>query len=340
MLWQLLFHIKLNIMEELVEINNSEVLIDLFDPKMSDNRFIGANTQIISSQLLKGKCTIPSYAKDLESTISHTEFLEAVMFAAQSYFKRESILEPAIRVSHEIRGRVPEALGKPVALLRPEDQTLYYQRMAFCIELPTIREYVHGNNLNLSIVGVRSYNLDNLSGKKKEELFKVGIGFVNKVCTNLCLWSDGFRSELRAKSVSEIVQEAYSLFASYRPEVQLQTMTGFGDYYLTERQFAFMIGRLRMYQFLKPEEKAGIPALYLGDSQVNSIIRDYYQNKSFCRDDSGNINLWRFYNLLTSAAKGNYIDTWLDRLANTLSFTQVLLNCLQNGCNLWYLDGQ
>lgn len=114
----------------------------------SDNNFIHANTEVISEHDLKRKCTIPSFAKDLESTISHSEFLEAVFYAAQSYFKRESILLPAIRVSHEIRGRIPEALGKPVALLKPEDQTLYYQRMAFSIEIPSIQESVNSNNLN------------------------------------------------------------------------------------------------------------------------------------------------------------------------------------------------
>jgi hypothetical protein len=95
-----------------------------------------------------------------------------------------------------------------------------------------------------------------------------------------------------------------------------------------------------MYPFLKPGEKVGIPALQLGDSQVNSIIRDYYQDKSFCRDDMGNINLWKFYNLLTGANKSSYIDTFLDRTVNTLTFSQVLLECLRMGKNSWYLDGQ
>lgn len=56
---------------------------------------------------------------------------------------------------------------------------------------------------------------------------------------------------------------------------------------------------------------------------------------------AGNINLWRFYNLLTGANKSSYIDTFLDRTVNALSFTQVLLNSLRTGQYLWYLnDGQ
>jgi hypothetical protein len=261
------------------------------------------------------------------------------MFAAQSYFKRESVLDPAIRASHEIRGRVPEALGKPVALLRPEDQTLYYQRLAFCIEIPTICENVRGSNLNLSIVAVRSYNLDNLNGKKKEELFKVGIGFVNKVCTNLCLWSNGFRSEVRARSVSEIVQEVYTLFASYRPEIQLQAMTGFGDNFLSEKQFAQLVGRSRLYQFLPVKVKKEIPeTIPLMDSQISTVARDYYSDRSFCRNADGNINLWKLYNLMTGSLKTSYIDTWLDRSTGASSFIGGLQDALKQGSRHWFLS--
>lgn len=121
---------------------------------------------------------------------------------------------------------------------------------------------------------------------------------------------------------------------------QINSLRNLADYALNERQFAHLIGRLRMYPYLKSEEKTGMPVLQLGDSQVNSIIRDYYQDKSFCRDDAGNINLWRFYNLLTGANKSSYIDTFLDRTVNTLTFSQVLLECLRMGKYSWYLDGQ
>ena len=71
--------------------------------------------------------------------------------------------------------------------------------------------------LNLTIGGVRAYNLDNLNGKKTEDKFKVFIGFKNRVCCNLCVWTDGFKAELRARSVSEIVQEYFTLFSSFQP---------------------------------------------------------------------------------------------------------------------------
>jgi len=305
----------------------------------SDSNFIHANTEVISTHDLKKKCIIPVFSKDNESTISHPEFLEAVMFAAQGYFKRESFLQPAVRVSHPVKGRVPSAIGLPVDQLREDQKTVYYERMAFITEIPSIRDTVNGNDLSLTIGGVRAYNLDNLNGRKTEEHFKVFIGFKNKVCVNLCVWTDGFRSEIKARSVTEIVQEAYSLFASYRPDVQLQAMTGFGEDYLTEHQFAQLVGRSRLYQFLPPKVKKEIPeAIPLLDNQVSQISRDYYSDKSFCRTSEGNINLWKLYNLMTGSLKSSYIDTWLDRNVASASFVEGVQRSLQSGTNHWFLS--
>ena len=43
--------------------------------------------------------------------------------------------------------------------LLESDKTIYYERCAFVIEVPTIYETVHGNRLTLTIGGVRAYNL-------------------------------------------------------------------------------------------------------------------------------------------------------------------------------------
>ena len=305
----------------------------------SDSAFMTANTEVINECDLRSKCIIPVFCKDNESTISHPEFLEAVVFAAQSYFKRESFLLPAVRVSHAIKGRVPSAIGKAVAELSENEKTVYYERMAFVTEIPSIRDTVNGNDLNLTIGGVRSYNLDCLNGKKTEEHFKVFIGFKNRVCCNLCVWTDGFKAELKARSVSEIVQEAYSLFASFRPELQLNSMTGFGDYYLTEHQFAQLIGRSRLYQFLPVKAKKEISdAIPLMDSQISTVARDYYADKSFCRNADGNINLWKLYNLFTGANKSSYIDTFLDRNVGASFFIRGLQNALNEGSQHWFLS--
>lgn len=328
-------------MEELVEINNSEVLVDLSEPVRSDNRFMVANTSAIPYQLLRDKCTIPVFSKDNESTISHQEFINVVGEAAHMAFSRERILEPAVRVSHPIKGRIPSAVGKPALELEEHEKTLYYERMAFIYEVPSIEENVNGNKLSLTVGGVRAYNFENLYGRKTEERFRVFIGFKNWVCINLSISTDGYKEEIKARTTAELFTRVYQLFAMFNFQSQLNSLRNLADYALTERQFAHLIGRLRMYPYLKGDERTGIPALQLGDSQVNMVIRDYYQDKSFCRDSTGNINLWRFYNLLTGANKSSYIDTFLDRTVNTLMFTQVLLECLKMRRNSWYLlDGQ
>ena len=89
---------------------------------------------------------------------SHSRFIEALWECTQKLFKNEQIKEPEIRVSHIIKGRTPEAIYKPVKELTDADKTIYYERMAFCMEIPTITETVGGNTLSLTVGGVRAYN--------------------------------------------------------------------------------------------------------------------------------------------------------------------------------------
>ncbi len=135
----------------------------------TDNQFIQANTSPISIGELRGSCIIPSFAKDNESTISHSHFIEAVYNAAQMTFEKKRISDPVIRVSHPVKGRVPSAMGKPAKLLTEHEKTLYFERMAFLIEVPSIRDSAGGNDLSLTVGGVRSYSETNLYSKKTVE---------------------------------------------------------------------------------------------------------------------------------------------------------------------------
>lgn len=49
--------------------------------------------------------------------------------------------------------------------------------MAFIIRIPSIVDTINGNEIALTIGGVRSYNLENLYNKKSFEKFKFFIGF-------------------------------------------------------------------------------------------------------------------------------------------------------------------
>lgn len=302
-------------------------------------QFIEANTIPISSTELRNGCIIPSFSKDNESTISHTHFIEGVYQAAQTWFKHESILEPSVRVSHPVKGRIPSAMGKAANLLNDNEKTLYYERMAFIMEIPTIRDTVNGNELSLTIGGVRAYNLENLYSKKIEEKFKIFIGFKNRVCTNLCISTDGLKAELKARTVAEIADQAFRLFTNFDAPQQLNRMSEFGDEFITEHQFAQLVGRSKMFNYLPPKLKKEIPVtMPLVDSQISLITKAYYQDESFSRSEFGRLSLWRLFNLFTGANKSSYIDTFLDRSAGSFDFIEGMQTALKTGSNHWFID--
>ena len=68
-------------------------------------------------------------------------FTQIMNFPQRDVYKRQ----PSMRVSHVIKGRIPEAIHKPVNQLLESDKTIYYERMMFCFEIPTIHEDIEGN---------------------------------------------------------------------------------------------------------------------------------------------------------------------------------------------------
>ena len=120
-------------------------------------------------------------------------------------------------MSHVIKGRIPEAIHKPANQLLESDKTIYYERCAFVIEIPTIYETVNGNRLTLTVGGVRAYNHTNLYSKKGAERFKVFIGFTCQVCTNLCVSTDGYISCLEVTNTSELYRAVLEMFNKYDP---------------------------------------------------------------------------------------------------------------------------
>ena len=310
----------------------------LHTPTVKQKAFIEANTEQVTLRHLKDECIIPVF-RDNEKTISHFEFIDSVNFVVNQCFRGETILEPDIRVSHKINGRIPSALNKKVSELEDWEKTLYYERMMFVIEVPSISDTIHGNDLSLTIGGVRALNHESLFSKKSIEKFKVFIGFQNKVCTNLLVSTDGIALELRVSGLQDLIKNVFDLIGNYNMRMQLDTMREFGKYGLTEHQFAQMIGKARLYQYLPSAQKKGIPALNFNDSQFNAVARDYYQDESFCRDTNGDINLWKLYGLFTGANKTSYIDTFLDRSVSAYSFTESLLQALEHESQMsWFLS--
>ena len=309
------------------------------DNTSTDTPFIQANTIGCSLEEIKQEHIIPVFVKDNEPLISHDEFIDATLDIATDVYHGEMILKPSIRVSHPIKGRVPDAKDKPANQLQEWEKTLYYERMAFIIELPSIRDSVGGNVLNLTIGGVKAYNLDNLySRTQSEQQFKIFVGFKNRVCTNLCVWTDGLMDDVKVKSLAQLKSVVRSLLESYQHQKHLNHLKAFTNHSITEEQFAHLIGRCRMYQHLPGEMKANIPPILFGDTQMTSVVKDYYRDKSFCRDASGSINLWKLYNLFTGANKSTYIDSFASRSVNAFELVDQVRNGLEHRSECWYLN--
>lgn len=63
-------------------------------------------------------------------------------------------------------------------------------------------------------------------------------------------------------------------------------------------------------------EKKGYPEMMFTDHQLNLLVEGYYHDPHFGRSADGSIDMWRLYNLFTSANKQSYIDKFLDRGLN------------------------
>lgn len=301
--------------------------------------FILANTVEADLDDIKHNHIIPVFTKDNEPLISHTDFIDSAFKAVSDLFSGEQIEAPVIRLSHPIKGRIPEAKDKPANLLTEREKTIYYERMAFVIEIPTVHDYIDGNKLCLTVGGVKAYSQDNLYSRSVcDQHFKVFIGFQNKVCTNLCVWTDGLMDNLKVKNINQLKAAIKTLIEGYNQGFHLHHLKKLTDYSISEAQFAHMIGRCRMYQHLPPELKSEIPSILFGDQQINSVVRDYYKDSSFCRNPNGEINLWRLFNLFTGANKSSYIDSYLDRSVNAFQLVEQMRLALESKEESWYLN--
>jgi hypothetical protein len=213
--------------------------------------------------------------------------------------------------------------------LLESDKTIYYERMMFCFEIPTIHEDIIGNRLNLTIGGVRAYNHENLYSKKSVEKFKVFIGFKNLVCCNMCVSTDGYKSELKVMSTADLFSSVMRLFQEYNIAKHLYYMSTYKDSYMTEQQFAQFLGKSRLYQYLPVEQKKRLPQMLMTDTQIGLVAKAYYNDDNFALPENQNaVSMWNVYNLLTGANKSSYIDNFLDRSLNATQLTEGLNKAL------------
>ena len=302
------------------------------------NHFIEANSVEVTLDHLKNDNVIPVFSKDNELTISHPQFIETVWEAANSFYSGEQIEQPDIRCSHVVKGRRPESINKPKNLLTEADTTQYYERCAFAIDIPSIYENVSGNRLNLSIVGVRALNRENLATKKSPELFRLAVSFKNTVCCNMCVFTDGYKDDIKVMSTKELFRATLELLNNFNTAKNIHLLQTLGNSYLTEHQFCQLLGRMRLYQSLPQGYQKDIPKMLITDSQINTVAKAYINDKNF--GSLGNdISMWKLYNLLTGSNKSSYIDSFLDRAINATEIATGINAALHGDTKYkWFID--
>jgi hypothetical protein len=182
---------------ELVTVNHIEnQLISKEAVLVSSGNFIEVNTQKVYLHYLKTECLTPFYSDNMPS-ISHAEFINATSELVHTKFPNTEVFQLNIKISHTMQVRVAAAIGKSITEFTPEEKSIYYQRLAFMIELPTLTEKMNNNSLSQVVGGVRALNKENLFSNRGLERFQVFIGFKNFVCTNLCISTDGLIAEIR-----------------------------------------------------------------------------------------------------------------------------------------------
>ena len=316
---------------------DAEVVEPMEEVKTGSVSFLDANTNSITLEELTNSCVVPTWGNQ-ELTISHQDFISCVCDAAKDFYQGESMNTPEIRVSHIVRGRTPDALGKKASELLECEKTQFYQRLAFAFTIPTIYETLNGQKLELCVGGVRNYNDLNLYRTTKgAEKFSVFVGWRVRICSNQILTGDGVRLSMEVMSVRDIYKNVMDLFSGFIPARDLHLMQTLSNTYLTETQFAQIIGRMRMYQALPNNVLRGIPRLLITDSQINSVCRDYYHNETFGVKDN-QISLFDFHNLLTQSNKNSYIDSYLQRAVNATEVSVGINNALHGDSKYsWFI---
>jgi hypothetical protein len=307
--------------------------------KPTSVNFLEANTNAISFEELTEQCVVPTWANQ-ELTISHQDFISTVHEAACNVFAGETINTPEIRVSHIVRGRIPSALGKRSSELLESEKTQFFQRLAFAFTIPSLHECIDGQRLELCIGGVRNYSDLNLyRASKGLENFSVFVGWRVVICSNQVLTGEGVKFNMEVSNINELYRNVLELLHSFNPAKDIHLLHALSETYLTETQFAQVVGRMRMFQALPSAQQKRMPQLLITDSQINSVCRDFYRSEHFGMKDNA-ISLFDFHNLLTESNKSSYVDTYLHRAVNATEVSVGLNNVMQGIDNkyAWFLS--
>lgn len=303
--------------------------------------FIESNTQAITLEELATRCIVPTFS-DNSLTIAHQNAIAAVYKAAEDVFGE--LTPPECRVSHAINGRVASAIHKPTKDLLDEEKTIFYQRLAFVAHVKSMTRVVAGTEVHLCIGLCRCYNQDKLYSRKSPEKITIFAGWIVRVCSNCCLTCNGNSGTVEVLTEADIYQKAYQLFRRFEPEKEdtLKLIENLHNTRLSESQFCYLIGRLRLYQALPTEVQKTLPTIEIGDQAVNSAVRSFVSNPNFgLKEGESSISMFDMLQLFNEAIKQTYIDKWVDRNQNCTDFAlgiqRALLGSDTEGYN-WFLE--
>lgn len=316
-----------------VMVESAEGTVQTEQPR---NPFILGNTIPVELPELQEKYCVPVFSRDNVETISHADFITTVLEAVQTYFHGQTVNTPVIRCSHEMKLRTHNGAGKLVENLRPEDCGSYMQRMMFMVEIPSITQMVNGNILTLQVVGVHSYTETNLLGNSSQrQTFRVGVGFLNTICTNLLLKTDGCNLTIKVTNTADLFKYCMDLFQRYDYKQHLQEMEALGKTMIDVPTLAQFLGRARMAAALPSSMKAelNLPEFILPESQINSLVRDYYTDENF-GGFGKEISAWQLYMLCTNY-KNNYIDVSLERSINAFDMARGIAAAINKTDDAW-----
>ena len=297
--------------------------------------FILGNTREIGLTEL-GDMLTPVFSRDNVETISHTEAISTVMDAVSTFFDGEEIKSPVVRVSHEMKLRNRFGMGKLVENLTPEDSDSYWQRAMAMIEIPSISQDINGSRCNLQVCIVRNYADCNLLGNSSQkQTFKLAVGFLNTVCTNGMVCTDGVNLSIKVTNTADFYKYCLELFRQYNYKQHLDDMRRLNDTVVTVSTLAQFLGRARMAAALPTSMKneLGLPEFTLPEAQLNNMIRDYYTDENF-GGFGREITAWQFYMLLTNY-KNNYIDVTLERSCNAYQCARGVASAINNEDDAW-----
>ena len=307
----------------------------LVEPEQTKSPFILGNTKEIGLTEL-GDMLTPVFSRDNVETISHTEAIGTVMDAVSTYFDGEEMNSPVVRVSHEMKLRNRFGMGKLVENLKPEDSDSYYQRMMAMIEIPSISHNINGSICHLQICIVRNYADCNLLGNSSQkQTVKCACGFLNTVCTNGLLSTDGVNLSIKITNTADLYKYCIELFKQYNYKQHLDEMRQLNDTVVNVKTLAQFLGRARMAAALpySMKNELGLPEFILPEAQLNSMIRDYYTDENF-GGFGKEITAWQFYMLLTNY-KNNYIDVTLERSCNAYQCAKGIASAINKDDAAW-----